>query len=116
MAAKSRKASKSDPLSGLPGWAQKLAEKYYTKTVSTFLLHGAVRDIQPVTLEDGTRGYGPLRQFLSDELFGARDHVLFYDVSSGVRAATPETQADVARVMAAYDSMYGTDYAKVMPR
>ncbi|MFL5319391.1 MAG: ATP-binding protein [Myxococcaceae bacterium] len=114
--ARTKKAEKADPLSGLPLWAQKLAEKYYTKTVSTFLLNGAVRDLQPVTTDDGGRAFGPLRQFLSDELFGSRDHVIFYDRSSGVRAATPETQQDLNRIMSAYDTMYGTDYAKVLPR
>ena len=36
------------PLADLPRWAQTLAQRYYTKTVSTFLLYGAVRDLQPV--------------------------------------------------------------------
>jgi SpoVK/Ycf46/Vps4 family AAA+-type ATPase len=115
MPARARK-SKTDPLADLPGWARKLAERYYTKTVSTFLIHGNVRDLEPVTQEDGSRGYGSLRSFLSDELFGARDHVLFYDRSSGIRGGTPETQQDVSRAMAGYDAMYGTDFAKVPPR
>jgi len=33
-----------------------------------------------------------------------------------VRAALPETQQDLQRAMAAYDTLYGTDFAKVMPR
>ncbi|HET9452304.1 MAG TPA: AAA family ATPase [Aggregicoccus sp.] len=112
-----RKQSKAeDSLAGLPGWAQRLARKYYTRTVSTFLLYGAVRDLQPLTTEEGGRAYGPLRTFLSEELFGGRDHVLFYDRSSGVRSASPETQKDLSRVMAGYDAMYGTDYAKSLPR
>jgi SpoVK/Ycf46/Vps4 family AAA+-type ATPase len=106
----------SDPLAGLPKWAQKLAQHYYTKTVSTFLVYGAVRDYQPITQEDGSRGYGSLRTFLSDELFGGRDHVIFYDRSSGIRAASPATQQDLQRVMQSYDTMYGTDYAKSLPR
>jgi SpoVK/Ycf46/Vps4 family AAA+-type ATPase len=110
------KRAKSDPLADLPAWAQKLAQQYYTKTVSTFLLYGAVRDLQPITQEDGARAFASLRTFLSDELFGGRDHVLFYDRSSGIRAASPETQQDVSRAMNAYDALYGTDYAKVMPR
>ncbi|RKH42918.1 ATP-binding protein [Corallococcus sicarius] len=113
---KVRKVSKTDPLADLPRWAQQLARKYYTKTVSTFLLYGAVRDLQPLQLEDGGRGFGTLKTFLSEELFGGRDHVLFYDRSSGIRSATPETQKDLARAMTGYDAMYGTDYAKVMPR
>jgi len=113
MASRARKAS--DPLADLPPWAQKLAQAYYTKTVSTFLLHGAVRDLQPLGPDD-SRSYGPLKAFLTDELFGGRDHVLYYDRSSGIRAATPETQKDFSRALGAYDTLYGTDYAKVQPR
>lgn len=111
-----RRIKKDDPLADLPAWARTLAQRYYTKTVSTFLLYGAVRDLQPVTQEDGSRGYANLRTFLSDELFGGREHVLFYDRSSGIRSATPETQKDLQRAMQAYDTLYGSDFAKGMPR
>src|SRR5260370_42109256 len=98
MPARARKL-KADPLAELPAWARKLAERYYSKTVSTFLIHGNVRDYQPVTQEDGSRGFAPLKAFFSEELFGARDHVAFSDRSSGIRAANPATQADLARAM-----------------
>lgn len=110
------KRNKSDPLPGMPGWAQKLAQKYYTRTVSTFLLYGAVRDLQPLGGQGNATTFGPLKVFLADELFGGRDHVIFYDRSSGIRAAAPETQADFQRAMQGYDTLFGTDYAKVMPR
>ncbi|MBX7114542.1 MAG: AAA family ATPase [Myxococcaceae bacterium] len=110
------KRSKSDPLSGMPAWAQKLAQKYYTRTVSTFLLYGAVRDLQPLSSQGDAPAFGPLKTFLADELFGGRDHVLFYDRSSGIRAAVSETQTDFQRVLQSYDTLFGTDYAKVMPR
>jgi SpoVK/Ycf46/Vps4 family AAA+-type ATPase len=113
MPPRTRKAS--DPLADLPPWAQKLAQAYYTKTVSTFLLHGAVRDLQPLG-PVGDRSYGPLKQFLTEELFGGRSHVLHYDRSSGIRTATPESQKDFSRTLSAYDTLYGTDYAKVLPR
>ncbi|HEX4621853.1 MAG TPA: ATP-binding protein, partial [Myxococcaceae bacterium] len=100
----------------LPAWARKLAERYYTKTVSTFLIHGNVRDLEPVTQEDGSRGFGTLKAFLSDELFVARDHVVFYDRSSGIRAANADTQNDLSRAMGGYDALYGTDFAKIPPR
>ena len=32
----------NDPLAGLPPWAQKLAQRYYTRTVSTFVVYGAI--------------------------------------------------------------------------
>ena len=105
-----------NPLASLPPWAQKLAQRYYTRTVSTFVLYGAVRDLQPMSREDGGKSFDNLRRFLAEELFGARDHVIFYDRSSGVRSAAPETQQDLLRMLAGYDSMYGTDFAKVMPR
>ncbi|HXX29248.1 MAG TPA: AAA family ATPase [Myxococcaceae bacterium] len=114
--ARTRKSDAADPLAGLPSWARRLAQAYYTKTVSTFLLHGNVRDLQPLQADDGKRSFGPLKSFLAEELFGGRGHVLFYDRSSGIRAASPETQKDLARAMAAYDTLYGTDYAKVLPR
>jgi SpoVK/Ycf46/Vps4 family AAA+-type ATPase len=110
------KTKSKDPLTELPSWAQKLARNYYTRTVSTFILFGAVRDQQPTTLEDGSRGFSNLKGFLSEELFGGRDHVVHYDRSSGIRAPQQETQADILRLMAGYDAMYGTDHAKVMPK
>lgn len=106
----------SDPLAGLPSWAQKLAQRYYTRTVSTFVVYGAVRDLQPLTRDDGGADFGNLRQFFTDELFGGRDHVVFFDRSSGIRAAAQETQQDLQRVLAGYDTLYGTDFSKVMPR
>src|SRR5262249_32547112 len=113
MAPRTRKAS--DPLADLPSWAQKLAQAYYTKTVSTFLLHGAVRALQPLRPTED-RSHGPLKQFLTEELFGGRSHVLHYDRSSGIRAANPDSQKDFTRTLSAYDTLYGTEYAKVLPR
>lgn len=112
--AKSSKKN-DDPLAHLPRWARTLAQRYYTRTVSSFIVYGAVRDLQPVHRSDGVE-FAPIKTFLSEELFGGRDHVIFYDRSSGVRASKPETQADFTRVLSAYDAMYGSDYSKVMPR
>lgn len=110
------KRKTTDPLAGLPPWAQKLAQRYYTRTVSTFVVYGAVRDLQPVTRDDGGVEFANLKQFFSEELFGGRDHVVFFDRSSGIRAGAPETQQDLTRTLAGYDALYGTDFAKVMPR
>lgn len=105
-----------DPLSELPAWAQKLAQRYYTRTVSTFLVYGAVRDLQPISRADGGKDFQNLKKFFSEELFGGRDHVLFYDRSSGIRADKPETHQDFTRALSGYDAMFGSDYAKVPPR
>jgi AAA+ superfamily predicted ATPase len=111
MARKSRSLA-ADPLASFPTWARTLAERYYTKTISTFILHGAVRDLQPA---EG-RGFVSLRSFLADELFGSRDIVVFYDRSGGIRLATPDMQKDFMAAVSAYDSLYGTEYAKSMPK
>src|SRR5437588_2217763 len=114
MPRKSRSASQ-DPHASFPPWAKTLAERYYTKTISTFILHGAVRDLQPAG--DGPqRKFVPLRPFLADEMFGTRDLVVFYDRSSGIRLATPEMQKDFMAAVAGYDTLFGTDYAKAIPK
>jgi ATP-dependent 26S proteasome regulatory subunit len=111
-----RKPRSRDPLASFPPWARMLAERYYTKTISTFILHGAVRDLQPSDDGKGGRRFVPLRNFLSDDLFGTRDLVVFYDRSSGIRLATPEMQKDFMAAVAGYDSLFGTDYAKALPK
>ncbi len=94
MAKAIRKNKAQDPLADLPPWAQKLAERYYTKTVSTFLLYGAVRDLQPITARRRRRAAtARCKTFLSDELFGGRDHVLFYDRSSRHPRAPPRRRS-----------------------
>src|SRR3954467_10271171 len=114
MARKSRSHA-TDPLASFPEWARRLAERYYTKTVSTFILHGDVRDLQPAG-DKNARKFVPLRTFLSDELFGSRDLVAFYDRSSGIRLATPEMQKDFMAAVAGYDTLFGTEYAKSVPK
>lgn len=111
-----RRRMREEALADLPGWARLLAERYYTKTLSTFVCHGAVRDLQPGWDSEGLRRFIPLKQFLSEELFEARDYVLFYDRSSGIRMATPEQQRDFNRVIEALDSMSGTTFASALPR
>src|SRR5256714_8889012 len=128
-----RSRSQPAPLATFPEWARRLAERYYTKTVSTFILHGAVRDLQPATTAEdagspggraeaagrsigGGRRFVALRTFLSDELFGSRDLVAFYDRSSGIRLATPEMQKDFMAAVAGYDTLFGTEYAKAVPK
>jgi ATP-dependent 26S proteasome regulatory subunit len=105
-----------DPLAAFPPWAKMLAERYYTKTISTFILHGAVRDLQPAADEKGGRRFVTLRTFLSDELFGTRDLVVYYDRSSGIRLATSEMQKDFMTAVAGYDTLFGTEYAKALPK
>jgi SpoVK/Ycf46/Vps4 family AAA+-type ATPase len=99
-----------------PPWAQELARKYFTKTVSTFILHGDIRDVVPAEDRDGTRIYPPLRRFLTDDLFAARDVIVFYDRSAGIHFADPASQKDFNQALAGQDTLAGTDYEGNLPK
>ncbi len=98
-----------------PVWARELAHKYLSKTVNQFILHGNIRDIV-LWRQDDQVDFLRLSTFLSEELFGSRDVVLFYDRSSGIRFRDKESRVDFNRAVSGYDSLTGTDYAQRMPR
>ncbi len=98
-----------------PEWVQELARRYFTKTTNQFILHGNVRDLIPLPEPDGFR-YVPLRDFLRDDLFAPRDLVLFYDRSTGLQFANPATREDFFRALEGFDQLYGSSYARQLPR
>ncbi len=98
-----------------PEWSQEFARKYLSRTINTFLLHGNVHDLVPLK-EEGNTEFHRLKSFLSDEFFGARDFVIFYDRSSGIYFRDKESQTDFNQAIAGRDSLVGTDYAKKMPK
>ena len=67
----------------MPEWAQSLSEKYYSRTLSVFVLYGSVRDLVPLE-RGGSTEYVPLLAFLQQGLFGRRDLVLTYDRGGGL--------------------------------
>lgn len=97
-----------------PKWAQELAQKYLSRTVNQFILHGNVHDLVPLDREKDT--FIRLKTFLAEEFFGARDYVIFYDRSSGIYFRDKETQKDFNRAVAGRDSLLGTEYAKKLPK
>lgn len=104
-----------------PAWAREFARKYFTKTVNQFVLYGGVRDLVPFELDeddDGNAGtdYVSLREFLVDDLFAARDLIIFYDRSAGIHFGNPETQRDFNRAISGYDTIFGTEYVKKLPK
>lgn len=111
----------ADPLAHYPSWARELARRYFTKTINQFVLHGNVRDLVPAETDAGPdgapgRAYVPLRQFLAEDLFAGRDLVVFYDRSDGIHFVDAESRRDFARAVSGYDSLFGTDFAKRMPK
>lgn len=103
------------PLEGLPDWARRLSEKYYSRTLAMFVLHGNVHDLVPWKRGDRTE-YVPLERFLNEGLFGRRDLVLSYDRGGGLTFANANVQADFQRALTGYDAFHGTRYAQGLPR
>ena len=99
----------------MPDWAQTLSEKYYSRTLSMFVLYGSVRDLVPLD-RGGTTEYVPLLTFLQQSLFGRRDLVLTYDRGGGLSFANADMQADFRNALAGYDSFHQTNYAQSLPR
>jgi len=98
-----------------PRWAQELAQKYLSRTLNQFILHGNVHDLVPHQKEKKTE-FRRLKTFLSDEFFGARDFVIFYDRASGIYFRDKESQVDFNRALAGRDSLVGTDLAEKLPK
>ncbi len=99
-----------------PEWAKAFARKYFTKTLNQFILYGNVRDLVPTEDEEGKPIYIPLRQFLTDDLFAGRDIILFYDRSAGIHFMDKASRTDFNRALSGYDNIFGTEYAKKLPK
>ena len=99
----------------MPDWAQTLSEKYYSRTLSMFVLYGSVRDLVPLD-RGGSTEYVPLLAFLQQSLFGRRDLVLTYDRGGGLSFAHPDMQADFRNALSGYDSFHQTNYCQSLPR
>lgn len=98
-----------------PKWAQEFAQKYLSRTINQFILHGNVHDLVPLQRKDQT-DFVRLKSFLSEEFFGARDYVIFYDRSSGIYFRDGQSKKDFNRALSGRDSLMGTDYANKMPK
>jgi len=101
-------------ITSYPKWAQKLAQKYLSRTVNQFILHGNVHDLVPLKRQENK--FVRLKTFLAEEFFGARDYVIFYDRSSGIYFRDKETQKDFNQAIAGRDSLMGTDVANKLPK
>lgn len=66
-------------------WATRVAELYFSRTTSVFILHGSVFDVVRSERVGGAH-YGTLTEFLAEQLFGTWGLVLHYDLAGGLRA------------------------------
>jgi AAA+ superfamily predicted ATPase len=101
-------------LDSLPLWARELSEKYYGQTLAMFVLHGNVRDLAGLRLENPQ--FLSLNQFLRTCLFPNRDLIMTYDRGTGLTFADPEMQKDFRRAVEGYDQFHGTNFAAGLPR
>jgi AAA+ superfamily predicted ATPase len=67
-------------MNGLPGWASRLSELYFSGTTSLFALHGNIQDLVP-----NGETFSPLPDFLAEQIFGRWDLILHYDLGRGLR-------------------------------
>jgi len=98
-----------------PEWAKELGKKYLSRTINQFILHGNIQDLTAVERK-GHIDFMRIKTFLSEDFFGARDFVIFYDRSGGIYFRDKASQVDFNRAVAGQDSLAGTDYAKKMPK
>lgn len=99
-----------------PDWAKELARKYFTKTLTQFVLHGNVRNLVKTLDDQNNSDYVSLKEFLVQDLFAGRDIVVFYDRSAGIYFGNQESQKDFNRALSGYDTIFGTDYAQRLPK
>ncbi|HEX9659718.1 MAG TPA: AAA family ATPase [Rhodothermales bacterium] len=114
--AKARENGLEKYIAHYPEWAKTLARKYFTKTLNLFILHGNVRDLVATEGAEGEEAYVSMRDFLAKDLFASRDIVLFYDRSAGIHFADIESQKDFNRALSGYDTIFGTDFARKIPK
>ncbi len=79
-----------------PAWAVQLAELYFSRTTSMFLLGGNTWDYVRV----GEKAYGTLAEFLAEQLFGRFDLVLHYDLARGLRCLAGRDEERLRRMAA----------------
>jgi AAA+ superfamily predicted ATPase len=106
---------KNSHLDALPGWARELSEKYYSRTLTMFVLHGNVRDLVAFRHE-ATTEFCSIHRFLRSGLFGGRDIVVTYDRGGGLSFAEPRMQSDFRNALSGYDQFHGTNYSSGLPR
>lgn len=72
-----------------PGWARELAETYFSGTTCLFILQGNVHDL--IRCPEGKEDtYCNLPEFLSTQVFGSYDVVLYFDLARGLRPLASE--------------------------
>lgn len=85
----------------MPSWAQDMARKILSRTVSQFILYNNVRDLVSYAdpLKPGVTDYLSLAEYLSKTIFADRATVILYDISKGIYFLNPAMQTDFFKTM-----------------
>src|SRR5262245_12852818 len=94
----------------LPGWAQRMARKYYAGEASHFLLFNNIYDL----VRSGDE-YISLLNYLQRELVGTK-HLLTYNRSEGIKFGSPEAERAFAAQLRVADPLAGRDVLKQLPK
>ncbi|HEX5735234.1 MAG TPA: ATP-binding protein [Blastocatellia bacterium] len=99
-----------DEIDQLPGWAARMARKYYAGEASHFLLHGNIYDL----VRSGS-DYISLLNYLQRELVGTK-HLLTYNRSEGIKFGSSEAERAFLAQIRVADPLLGRDAAKQLPK
>jgi SpoVK/Ycf46/Vps4 family AAA+-type ATPase len=99
-----------DEIEQLPGWAQRMARKYYAGEASHFLLYNNIYD-----LVRAGNDYISLPNYLQRELVGTK-HLLTYNRSEGIKFGSAEAERAFAALLRVSDPLAGRDQLRNLPK
>jgi SpoVK/Ycf46/Vps4 family AAA+-type ATPase len=99
-----------DEIDQLPGWAAKMARKYYAGEASHFLLYNNIYDLVRAGSE-----YMSLLNYLQRELVGTK-HLLTYNRSEGIKFGSSEAERAFAAQLRVADPLSGRDALRQLPK
>lgn len=103
-------------MSQAPSWVQEMTRKYFTRTISQFILHGNTSDYVRGTDEKGQPLYLKFNDYLLHHLFRRRDIVLTYDRAVGLSFRDADAKRDFQTVfLPNYDLIHRTTFAQQFP-
>jgi SpoVK/Ycf46/Vps4 family AAA+-type ATPase len=99
-----------DEIDQLPGWAARMARKYYAGEASHFLLYNNIYDL----VRSGGE-YISLLNYLQRELVGTK-HLVTYNRSEGIKFGSSEAERAFIAQLRVADPLMGRDAFKQLPR
>src|ERR1051325_2559786 len=99
-----------DDIEQLPGWAQRMARKYYAGEASHFLLYNNIYDLVRAGSD-----YISLPNYLQRELVGTKN-LLTYNRSEGIKFGSAEAERAFAALLRVSDPLAGRDAMRRVPK